>query len=559
MAGTGRVTAGGERRRGGWSVALRRSGAALLAWGCGLACSGEADDRQACRLIASWDQQSMWCLQLSYAHRTPPSTAEQVKARLEAVVDEHARAGVDRIVHCVFALPEGTVPPGMTSFPRRTWTGNFTGEDTAVVTMEEAGHDLIQVLLDRSRRGGMEFLACLRMNDRHGDPWQSSFGLAHPEWRLREGNLRGFDYRHDGVRQTVLNVADEVLARYDVDGLELDWMRHCHVFNPSEAPQHAGLLTELLQELRRRLDASAARRGRPRLLLGVRVPQTIAECRALGLDFAAWAQDGSIDYVCPSDFFYNDPNARVEDYVAALRGTPCKLYPSVHPKIAEGHLHQVPSAADYRGLAKNFLSYGADGISVYNYHYHWRADMGSEAEWPGVMRYLTDLRELASVCRGDRRYLFYPLWPSGKCPTGAQFDKTQTIVLGPDRAEGALRLRTAEDLADGSLEAQLQFKVTGLEPADELQLWLNGEAVPVDRLRRTPVPEGRLADAGRPLPAYVLCETPLSASRWKWGDNEVALRWTPAALPATDRSELQAQEWEAVVRTRPGAAAEEAP
>ena len=44
--------------------------------------------------------------------------AEGVKTALERIVDEHAQAKVDRIVHCGFVLPWGTVPPGLKSFDR---------------------------------------------------------------------------------------------------------------------------------------------------------------------------------------------------------------------------------------------------------------------------------------------------------------------------------------------------------------------------------------------------------------------------------------------------------
>jgi len=43
----------------------------------------------------------------------------------------------------------------------------------------------------------------------------------------------------------------------------------------------------------------------------------------------------------------------------------------------------------------------ADGISAYNYHYHWRADMGPESDWPRVLSYLTSARDNGAVARGE--------------------------------------------------------------------------------------------------------------------------------------------------------------
>lgn len=510
-----------------------------------VASAGDLAPRRDCRLMMNWDQQSMWCLQLAYALRGETPDPEIVKARLESVIDEHAKAGVDRIVHCVFALAEGTVPPDMKSFYRRKWTGIFAGEDTGIVTMEQAGYDLVQVMLERTRSQGMQFLAGLRMNDRHGDPWATPFGQEHPEWRLREQNIRGFDYRAAGVREAMLEVAREVLNRYDVDGLELDWMRHCHVFNPSEAPQSAPILTDFVKQMRAVVNQAAQRRGKDKLLLGVRVAQTVEECQSLGYDVRAWVQDGLVDFICPSDFFYNDFNVRTDEFVTLVRGTSCKVYPSIHPKMAEGHFNDVPTAANYNAAARNFLAYGADGVSVYNYHYHWRADMGSESDWPAAMSYLTPLRDMASVSRGPRHYQFYPLWPPGKCPTGAQFDKTNTIVLRAKQPTGSVRFRLAEDLADRSLRAQLRFKVLGDVEADRLQVSINGHVLPATTLERKPVP-GRAEEDGRPLPPFLYYSAPLDATLARWGDNDLQLAWDPSPDSAGE-AELLAQEFEVIV------------
>ena len=140
----------------------------------------------------------------------------------------------------------------LSSFYRQGWNGIYNEGDSGVVALEKAGYDLMQVLLDRCHQNGMEFMAGLRMNDRHGDPWQSEFGKQHPEWRLRD--VHGMDYKQQGVRDTVLAVAEELVERYDVDGLELDWMRHCHMFNADVADANAHLLTELVSRMRVMLD-----------------------------------------------------------------------------------------------------------------------------------------------------------------------------------------------------------------------------------------------------------------------------------------------------------------
>ncbi len=47
---------------------------------------------------------------------------------------------------------------------------------------------------------------------------------------------RGFDFTHDIVRENLLVAMAEILERYDVDGLEMDWMRWARVFLAGATP-----------------------------------------------------------------------------------------------------------------------------------------------------------------------------------------------------------------------------------------------------------------------------------------------------------------------------------
>ena len=507
---------------------------------------------QNCRLLINWDEQSMWTGLLGHAQQERALEADEVRAMLEQMVDEHAKAKIDVLVHCVFALPWGAVPASFQTFNRvpDDWLYSATfhqGTETGIRQFEAAGGDLIQLLLERSHRNGMQFLAGLRMNDRHPNSTSMPFYTEHPEWRLKElpghsGYPGGMDYRHEGVRQAVLAVAEELLGRYDVDGIELDWMRWCHMFNPAEARTNAPILTQFTARMRRLLDEAARRRGRVKLLLGVRIPQTVEECTALGFEVEEWVRKGLVDYINPSDFAVTDYNMRTEDFVGLTKGTQCRVYPSVHPQyvdfcLARGRETPVHSRESYRAAAKNFYAYGADGIAAYNYQDHWRTPFGSEADWPEALSHLTALRDPEAVARGDRRYMYYPTSP-GTAVTGAV--KHEKIALDRDAAEPAdsVRFRMAEDLKDPHLSATLAFKVTDMAEADEIEVALNGEVIPADRFERS-----RHADIE---PAFHLYSAPLGSPPAKFGDNELQLRLTKSAGAET----LVAREFEVLVRQR---------
>ena len=504
-----------------------------------------------CRLIVSYDANGMWGLQLCAASRDRKLEPEAVKAFLEQVVDEHANARVDRIVHSVFGLPWGTAPPGFKSFYRQPdswWYRCDNRTDTGVKEFEAAGYDLLRVLLDRARKNGVEFVAGLRMNDRHGGTESRPICKEHPEWTLK-AFPGGLDYKYEGVRQAVLAFVAEFLERYDVDGIELDWMRWGHMFRPIEAERNTPLLTGFMTQMRNLVDHAAQKRGRP-LLLGVRIPQTLEECRTLGFDVKAWVQQGSVDYICPSDFAVMDFNIKTEDFVTLTEGTACKIYPSVFPIIRWGNNSHTHSAESYRAAVNNYYAYGADGISAYNYQYHWRGDRASAQGWPGALTNLTELRDPDAISHDERRYMYYPLSVVSLLPlqyaTGVVKNDRISILRGCTVPMGSLAFRFAEDLKNPHLSAMLEFKATGLVEDDELELSLNGDVVPATSIRREVIADGRSAEEGFELPAFQRYRIDLGGLPLAFGDNQL----TVFLLNSAGEEHIDVQEVEILVRGR---------
>ena len=309
----------------------------------------------------------------------------------------------------------------------------------------------------------------------------------------RKGAL---NFKYKGVRDQLLAFTAELLERYDVDGLELDYMRMCHMFEPTEARQHAHLLTEMMRSMRAQLAAAARRRNRGSLVLGVRIPSTVAECDALGYEVKTWIREGLVDYVTPTDFWSTDFVARTEEFVALTKETSCKIYPSISP------VSSFPTPPDkyltpdqYKAAANNFYAFGADGLSAYNYFWTWAYNHGNEVAglgnvWP--TRSLDRLKQLKdpAACRtGPRQYLAYTLWTGknqplwhNQSPTGVIRKDKIVLASDPEKNNSTARLRAVE-LPTDRMDVSLEMIVTGMAAEDHLNLSLNDHAIPKSELK----------------------------------------------------------------------------
>jgi len=526
------------------------------------------DDAEHRFLLQTWDGDSMWNSTLKYRGRSATEPlAEYSRRMLEEMIDEEAAANVDALSYCLFTAFWSDLPDSKLTdlFPWRP------------AGVDDAGIDPLKVLMDRCRHHDMQFIADIRMNDRHGVP-PNGIMKEHPEWALFGG---AWDYAFDGVRQAMLDFTKEVLDTYDVDGIEYDYMRWCHMFQRGEGAQHAHLLTDFMRKSRRLLDEAAQRRGCERILLGVRVPQLIGECEHLGFDIATWINEGLVDYVVPSEFFHTDTNMKTEDFVKLTEGTDCKVYPAIHNQIsmdAPNEHYKLMTQANFRAAAQNFYAFGAHGISPYNYQRAWGRRFAAEVRaasyacymWPAALGWLRELRDPAEMAEQDRHYLFYALHKKRQTVGGYPSDENIYLNPGNEVLEGSRRFRMAEDFSDPRLRATMQFKVLGLTDSgghrnvrskgDRLEIRINDAVVPPEYVtivydkHPDEFRNGQSVFEGDPLPEfheYVIdlnWETTGRQQPLIFGDNILTVRLLPPE--AETKGEVSIEELECYVYVR---------
>ena len=258
------------------------------------------------------------------------------------------------------------------------------------------GGDIVQVFIDRCRQRQQSAFISLRMNDAHhkefsdpkpGDKPGGSIGMSvtkhyveHPEYRLKPGSLRGADLVQNWavpeVRAQKIALIRELCENYDIDGLELDFLRFYGYFRPEETPleQRRAIMTGFVREVRALLDQTA-RSGKHRWLCA-RVPCHLPALDVLGLDLKSLVAAG-LDMVNASEHYFTTQQhdlaaIRTQTQGAALFFELCHTIWK-GDKVAKGydvfpfrratreHLHTSAHLAYARG---------ADGISLFNFAYY---------------------------------------------------------------------------------------------------------------------------------------------------------------------------------------------
>lgn len=251
------------------------------------------------------------------------------------------------------------------------------------------GGDIVQRFIDRCRAKGQAAFISLRMNDAHhkefvdpkpGDKPGSSIGMSvtrwyadHPEHRIKPGSLRGADlvlnWAEPEVRAQKLAMLRELIENYDLDGLELDFLRFYSYFRP-ETPteQRRVIMTNFVQDVRKLLGSKK--------WLCSRVPCYLPALDELGLDLKALVAAG-LDMVNASAHYFTTQ----QHDLAAIRKltTGATLYFELCHIIWKGDKVQAGyDVFPFRRATREHLhtsahlayARGADGISLFNFAYY---------------------------------------------------------------------------------------------------------------------------------------------------------------------------------------------
>lgn len=332
-------------------------------------------------------------------------TLDASRALLRAEVDRWADAGVETLVYSVGAGSEIMLYPTEVA---DTWGWRSTSYDddprwgdriARNRRNQEAGGDGPMIAGRRAKERGLRFLPSLRMNDAHyvfgrppeAYPLTGSFYLENRDLVIGESPIRSrpqygelLDFSHPAVRDHRMAQIREILDRYQhvMDGFEMDFTRFQVFFPPGQAAERAHLITEMVRQTRRELDALGEAHGRDYALF-VRVPPAPANCAWAGLEVERWIAAGLVDLVSPSQMMTMGFAMPIDAFRAMASGRVTAVYPTFLPRVGwrwsgpptygllgpndPGKPSRLLTTPQLRAAAWNMARLGGEGVYLFNY------------------------------------------------------------------------------------------------------------------------------------------------------------------------------------------------
>lgn len=257
--------------------------------------------------------------------------------------------------------------------------------------MVDDGHDVFGLYLERARAAGMGVYAAFRMNDAHSnmehrmaDGRRSALKIRRPDLLIGSpppstpvydyseqfSFTWQWDYAQEEVRARFLGLFDEVLTRYGVDGLELDFCRAAPFFKPHQGHRQIETMTGFMRRTRELADEHAGRLGQT-VKVACRVPSSFDAVLGQGLDVERWIDEGLVDIATISSTGGWRSQNDVPRAVAAAGASGTLIYVGSGGTYRASPLngYEVGQPAVRRAIAHNAYAAGAAGVHLFNHDY----------------------------------------------------------------------------------------------------------------------------------------------------------------------------------------------
>ena len=362
--------------------------------------------------------------------------------------------------------------------------------------------------------------------------------VEHPDWAVATSwwPQGMWNLAAAGLREHKVAILRELMTRYDLDGIQIDFSRHIPCLPVGHQWELRGHVTEFMRMVRLMLLEVAQQRGRP-LLLAAKVPQTLEGCHADGFDVKAWADQHLVDVLTLGS---RSMDVDVEGIRAAV-GNDVHLQPCFDDHhTTDGY--RYGSIEFLRGVFANHFQRGADSVATFN----WSVGtpevcriVGSDVGPPSHQAAYQEVGDPKSMAGKDK---FFAIERRGGYPwADGFFNRNDTAPLPKQftdderEAKFTLHISDAPPASDVKASLTLRCVLFQADEADDFEIRFNGTRLSVttrdpewkDAQIFSPKPQPTSGYKPRPIdPKQRLlrldCAVPVKA--WKPGSNEVEIR-----------------------------------
>ena len=318
--------------------------------------------------------------------------------------------------------------------------------------------DPFKIWIERTKALGMNAWLSFRMNDCHFPDEETAWIRGNYFYHAKKNGLMNgekygyyrntYNYKHESTRKMFLDYIEEQLARYDVSGIELDFMREIYCFDyiDDDHDMCVRIMNDFIRSVKKIVSEAEAIKGH-KIEIAVRLARDIEKSLRFGFDAVAWAKEGLADIIIPSPRWGGSDSAiPIEEWKAKLPGV--RIFGCIETNINVLHPRWpavgTMSLETICGHGASLLSRGADELYGFNLFGENQRD---KSVWPVLGSYEEIVKNPMRFIVVDEDHDIFPVgteqWK--QLPIIPENENTITIKTGNLPNDKTVRLILAFD------------------------------------------------------------------------------------------------------------------
>ena len=353
----------------------------------------------------------------------------------------------------------------------QTMVGTLPYEQPGLKKWWDQEIDWIKELVGESRKRKLEVFWNHRISETYSPGSNNPLKEVHPDWFVKSWYYQGlWNLASPEVRKYKVAFFKELIERYELDGIQLDFARHIPCLPVGRQWELHENVTEFVYMVRLMMLEMEKKLNRP-LLLAARVPENLEGCRVDGFDVETWAQMNLVD-------IFTIGSRSIDVDAAAYRRITAGHNIKLQPCWDDHHstdAYRSPSAEIHRGIFGNWWQQGVDGIMIFN----WFVDRDKEYNGKGLVEIAREGGNPETLAFKDKTFVLerkggYP-WAEGFL--GRHDTSPLPVTLANDGRPAVLMLRVCDNLRayhEKINQVTLHAIIFGAKEGDEIKARFNG-------------------------------------------------------------------------------------
>ncbi len=285
--------------------------------------------------------------------------------------------------------------------------------------------DAVQIFIDCMHRLGIRPWLTLRMNDCHFGDQPTAFLRSDMFYEeMAAGRLLGEEnygdwygycrnFAYPKYRNAILGYIKELVDKYDIFGIELDFMRNIYCFDYKNDPDCHKIMTEYVRRVKELVTAAEKRVGH-KINISIRTCSNAEDAMEFGFDIKTMVEEGLVDVVVPTAYYSPTDSGLPIKQWRELLGDGAAIMAGIETASVKG---AIQTFAYSKAHAAAFYADGADGIYYNNHEYRCVRNLESwtltrENCTEGHREFVVTFNEMPA--RRERRYKPLPMVLDGE-------------------------------------------------------------------------------------------------------------------------------------------------